>query len=360
MYISGLTLTNFRNYEYKEFNFGSGTTVITGVNGAGKTNIIEAIAYLSAMRSHRTNQDNDMVMFDSPYSVILGEFVTSNGEEKINILINSDNSKKIKYNNQEVKRLADVVGKINTVIFSPDELEVIKEGPDKRRKFLDIAVSKIDKKYFNALQIYKKVIRQKNKLLKHFEGEDRFAVLDTYNQMLTENGAYIEYKRRFFINCLNELVGDIHSRLTGKNDDIYIDFESQVETDGREYEEIADDYSKMLEEVKYREIERRTSVKGVHIDDIAFYLNRRNAKKFCSQGQQRVLLIAVLFAQTEIALSETGESPIVLLDDVLSELDNERKRFVLDYISRYQTFITTADNEENLVGMIGNCELIKV
>ena len=360
MYISGLTLINFRNYEYREFKFDCNTTIITGNNGAGKTNIIEAVAFLSAMRSHRTNQDNDMVMFDSEYCVIMGEFVTNNGNEKLNILINKDNSKKIKFNNQEVKKLSEVVGKLNTVVFSPDAMEIIKEGPDKRRKFIDVAVSKIDKKYFNALQIYKKVIRQKNKLLKHFEGEDKFLVLETYNRMLAENGSYIEFKRRFFIDCLNEIIGDIYGRLTGTNDDVYIDFESQVETADKSCEEIMQEYENMLEEVKYREIERKSSVKGAHLDDMGFYLNRRNAKKFCSQGQQRIFLLAVLFAQTEIALAETGESPVVLLDDVLSELDNDRKKFVLSYISKYQTFITTANNEDALLPMIKDYEIIRI
>lgn len=360
MYISGLTLINFRNYEYREFKFDCNTTIITGNNGAGKTNIIEAIAFLSAFRSHRTNQDNDMVMFDKEYCVIMGEFETNNGSEKLNILINSDNSKKVKYNNQEVKKLSDVVGRLNTVIFSPDALEIIKEGPDKRRKFMDVAISKIDKKYFNALQIYKKVIRQKNKLLKHFEGEDKFLVLDTYNKMLAENGSYIEFKRRFFTDSLNALVGDIYGKLTGTDGDVYIDFEAQVDTDDKTEDEILKEYEDMLEEAKFREIERRTSVKGTHLDDWGFYLNRRNAKKFCSQGQQRIFLLAVLFAQTEIALSETGEKPVVLLDDVLSELDNERKKFVLSYISNYQTFITTANNEEYLLPMIHDYEVIKI
>lgn len=360
MYISVLTLINFRNYEYREFKFDCNTTIITGNNGAGKTNIIEAIAFLSAFRSHRTNQDNDMVMFDKGYCVIMGEFETNNGSEKLNVLINSDNSKKVKYNNQEVKKLSDVVGRLNTVIFSPDALEIIKEGPDKRRKFMDVAISKIDKKYFNALQIYKKVIRQKNKLLKHFEGEDKFLVLDTYNKMLAENGSYIEFKRRFFTDCLNALVGDIYGKLTGTDGDVYIDFEAQVDTDDKTEDEILKEYEDMLEEARFREIERRTSVKGTHLDDWGFYLNRRNAKKFCSQGQQRIFLLAVLFAQTEIALSETGEKPVVLLDDVLSELDNERKKFVLSYISNYQTFITTANNEEYLLPMIHDYEVIKI
>lgn len=360
MYISELTLINFRNYEYREFKFDCNTTIITGNNGAGKTNIIEAIAFLSAFRSHRTNQDNDMVMFDKEYCVIMGKFETNSGREKLNVLINSDNSKKIKYNNQEVKRLSDVVGRLNTVIFSPDALEIIKEGPDKRRKFMDVAISKIDKKYFNALQIYKKVIRQKNKLLKHFEGEDKFLVLDTYNKMLAENGSYIEFKRRFFTDCLNALVGDIYGKLSGTDGDVYIDFEAQVDTDDKTEDEILKEYEDMLEEAKFREIERKTSVKGTHLDDWGFYLNRRNAKKFCSQGQQRIFLLAVLFAQTETALSETGESPVVLLDDVLSELDNERKNFVLSYISNYQTFITTANNEEYLLPMIHDYEVIKI
>lgn len=360
MYISGLTLTNFRNYGYREFEFDKNMTVITGENGVGKTNIVEAIAYLSALRSHRTNQDTDMVMFDKPYAVIMGNFVTNNGEEKLNILINDDNSKKIKYNNQEVKKLADVVGRLNTVIFSPDTLEIIKEGPDKRRKFLDVAVSKIDGKYFGALQMYKKVIRQKNMLLKHFEGVDRFNILDTYNQILAENGSYIEYKRRFFTDHLNELLSEIHGELVGTRNDIYVDFEAKVETMDKTREQIYESYIDMLDEAKETEIEKRTSSKGVHTDDIVFYFNGKNAKKFCSQGQQRILLLAVLFAQTQIALAETRERPVILLDDVLSELDNKRKGLVLNYISDYQTFITTANSEDKLLSMARNYDLLKI
>ncbi len=358
MYISELTLTNFRNYEYRELEFDSNTTVITGDNGVGKTNIVEAIAFLSSLRSHRTNQDTDMVMFDSPYAVIMGTFVTNNGEEKLNILLNADNSKKIKFNNQDVKKVSEVVGKLNTVVFSPDALEIIKEGPDKRRKFIDVAISKIDRRYFSALQMYKKVIRQKNKHLKHFEGEDRFLVLDTYNQMLAENGSYIEFKRRFFIDYLNRLLCDIHARLAGTKSDIYIEFESQVETADKTYDEILAEYTELLEDSKFKEIEKRTSVKGAHTDDIVFYYNRKNAKKFCSQGQQRILLLSVLFAQTQIALYETGESPVILLDDVLSELDNKRKGLVLDYISEYQTFITTANSDDGLTDMVDDCKII--
>ncbi len=360
MYISRLTLNNFRNYEYSEFEFDCNTTIITGNNGAGKTNIVEAVAYLSSLRSHRTNQDTDMIMFDKPYCTILGEFSSNSGSQKINVLINSDNSKKIKYNNQEVKKSADVVGRLNTVIFSPDTLEIIKEGPDKRRKFLDIAISKIDNKYFNSLQMYKKVLRQKNRLLKHFEGEDKMLVLDTYNQVLAENGSYIEYKRRFFLNCVNKMIGSIYSRLTGKNDSVFIHFEAQVETDSKSIDEIYSEYTDLLKNIKSEEIEKRRCVKGVHIDDIAFYLNKRNAKKYCSQGQQRIILLAMLFSQTEIALSETGEKPVVLLDDVLSELDTERKRFVLEYISNYQTFITTANDEAVFLPFVKNYKLLKL
>ena len=360
MYISGLTLTNFRNYEYREFEFEKNMTVITGENGAGKTNIVEAIAYLSALRSHRTNQDTDMVMFDKPYAVIMGNFITNNGDEKLNILINEDNSKKIKYNNQDVKKVADVVGRLNTVVFSPDTLEIIKEGPDKRRKFLDVAVSKIDGKYFGALQMYKKVIRQKNMLLKHFEGEDRFAVLDTYNQILAENGSYIEYKRRFFTDYLNKLLCDIHKELVGTQNEIYVDFEAKVETENKTHDQIHDLYKKMLEDVKGTEIEKHTSAKGVHTDDIVFYFNGKNAKRFCSQGQQRILLLAVLFAQTQIALAETCERPVILLDDVLSELDNKRKGLVLNYIKDYQTFITTANSEDQLLSMTKDYNLLKI
>lgn len=360
MYISGLTLTNFRNYEYREFEFENNMTVITGENGAGKTNIVEAVSFLSALRSHRTNQDSDMVMFDKPYSVIMGDFITNNGEEKLNILINADNSKKIKYNNREVKRVADVVGKLNTVVFSPDTLEIIKEGPDKRRKFIDVAVSKIDGRYFNALQMYKKSIRQKNILLKHFEGEDKFSLLDTYNQILAENGSYIEFKRNFFIDYLNKLLCEIHQNLVGAKNDIYIEFESQIKTKNKTLEQIHCDYCDMLEKVKYNEIEKRTCAKGVHTDDITFYFNGKNAKKFCSQGQQRILLLAVLFAQTQIALSETRERPIILLDDVLSELDNKRKRLVLSYIKDYQTFITTANSDDILPSMTNDYNLLKI
>lgn len=360
MYISHLTLTDFRNYSYKELEFDNGTTVITGDNGVGKTNIVEAMSFLSSLRSHRTSQDNDMVKFNSPYCLILGEFVTNAGKEKLNILINSDNTKKIKYNNQEIKRVSDVVGKLNTVVFSPDTLEIIKEGPEKRRKFLDIAISKIDSKYCSALQMYKKILRQKNKHLKHFEGEDKYEVLDTYNDILARDGSYIEYKRNFFIDCLNDRIGEIYSKLTGREDDIYIDFEAQVKTADKDYEEIYDEYKKMLEDVKLEEIEKYRAVKGCHIDDIAFYLDRRNAKKFCSQGQQRILLLSMLFAQTEIALHETGERPIILLDDVLSELDEKRKKYVLEYISEFQTFITTANDESTFLPLIKKYNVIKI
>ncbi len=360
MYISELTLTCFRNYEYRDFEFKNGTTIITGDNGAGKTNIVEAIAFLSSLRSHRTNQDTDMILFDKPYCVLMGEFHTESGSEKLNILINSDNSKKIKYNNQEIKKVADIVGKLNTVIFSPDTLEIIKEGPEKRRKFIDIAISKIDSRYCSALQLYKKVIRQKNKLLKHFSGEERFIELDTYNQMLAENGSYIEYKRRFFIDCLNDRISEIYSSLTGKKDDVYVEFESAVETAEKTYDEILDEYNEMLSSVRDEEIEKYRAIKGCHLDDLAFYLNRKNAKKFCSQGQQRILLLSMLFAQTEIALAETGEKPVVLLDDVLSELDKTRKKYVLEYLSKFQTFITTANDEEELLPYIKDYSILRL
>lgn len=360
MYISSLTLTNFRSHEYKEYTFDKNTTIITGKNGAGKTNIIEAIAYLSSLRSHRTNCDTDMIMFDKKYCTVLGEFDTNIGKQKINILISDDNSKKIKYNNQDVKKSAEVVGRLNTVIFSPDTLEIIKDSPDKRRKFIDIAISKIDRKYFGALQMYKKVLRQKNKLLKHYEGKESSLELDTYNDLLAENGSYIEYKRCFFVSCVNSMIGDIYYKLTGNSDNVCIAFEAQLEADNKSIDQIRTEYTSMLEEIREKEIEKHRALKGAHLDDITFYLNNRNAKKYCSQGQQRIILLALLFSQTEIALTETGEKPVVLLDDVLSELDNERKRFVLEYISTYQTFITTANDESSFLPYLKEHRILKL
>lgn len=360
MYISKLTLSNFRNYEEAVFDFHKGVTLIIGENGAGKTNILEAIAFLSALRSHRTNQDSDMIAFDAPYCAVLGEFETAEGKEYLNLLLERDGAKRIKHNHRVVKRAADVVGRLNTVVFSPDEMDIVKESPDKRRRYLDIAISKIDRKYFYSLQLYKKIIRQKNRHLKHFESGDAGKVLDIYNEQLAEAGSYIAYRRRFFVDGLNQIVGEIHKRLTGQTSDIYIDYVCHVETLDQDLEQIHQAYSAMLEELKDSEIERRTSLKGCHLDDIVFYVKGRNARKFSSQGQQRILLLSVLFAQSEIALAETGDPPVILLDDILSELDDRRKQLVFEYIQKYQTFITAAGSAEPFKKYLRQFEILTI
>ena len=360
MQLNKLSLTCFRSWESFEIDAKNKIVVFIGENAAGKTNIIEAINYISSFRSHRTAFDSDMVRANEQSALIHCDFTTLSGREYISASIDKSGKKYIKYNGTPVKRLYDVVGRLNTVIFSPDDIEIIDGAPEERRRFIDIAISKIDKTYFYSLQLYKKLLRQRNKLLK-MDGfnKERVKTLEAYDIQLSLAGAAIITKRVRYVQMLSNRISEIANTLSDGNDKCSITYKGDIEPQKTE-EEMRNRLIQMYEASRERDIREKNTSHGPHRDEYVFNINTMSAKKYSSQGQKRTFVLSMIFAQTEIATEETGEEPILILDDVMSELDSKRQSALMQYIKRSQTFITATDLFTPIWGKDADCAIYKV
>lgn len=347
MYIEKLELRNFRNYKENEIRFSKKYNIIFGENAQGKTNIIEAIFLCASGRSHRTSKDSELLNINSN-NYYIGLNANKDQENlDIEIIYEKDKRKIVKINEIPIKKIGNLMGKILAVIFSPEDLSVINEGPSQRRRFIDITLSQIKPSYFYDLQLYNKVLLQRNSLLKEIiNNRNLIDTLEVWDEKISEVGSRIIKTRYEFINRLSEITKKNHSILSDDYEKLEIIYSSSVNTDN--YDDIEIIKNNMLNEIKRVrnvELKRCTTIKGPHRDDYEIYINDMDIKSFGSQGQKRTAILSMKLSEVQIIKEETGEYPILLLDDVMSELDMKRRKILFDNINHLQTFITCTEKE---------------
>ena len=341
MWINEINLTNFRNYENKKIKLTPNVNLFYGENAQGKTNIIESIFLSSIGKSFRTNNDKELIKFNEENSIIEIFFQKSDRDGKIKIEIN--NKKNIYLNGIKLKKLSELLGNINVVIFTPDDINILKEGPQERRKFLDIMISQLRPNYMHVLTLYKKTLEQRNNYLRQIKLENKNSeMLEIWDEKLADYAEKIYLYRNEFIEKIKNKIKNIHSEITENKEEIKIEYISECEN--------KETYLDKLKERRKLDIIKGFTTKGIHRDDFMIYINGRQVNIYGSQGQHRTTILSLKLAELQVIYDEIGEYPILLLDDFMSELDNKRKKSFLENIENIQVVITCTEkmNAENL------------
>lgn len=346
MKINNVRLVNFRNYIDSTINFCDGVNFILGKNAQGKTNLLESIYLCAISKSPRTSKEKQMINFESDYAYVNLNFTTIGGNKNIEVILNNLNKKIIKINKIPIIKLTQLIGELNIVYFSPDELKLVKEVPEDRRKFLDISISQFDKSYMFDLIRYEKILKQRNCVLKsNINQNSKIEQLNIWTPQLILIAEKIIKKRILFIKNLKKYSKMIYnSIIIGENLDISYSYEEKNNIS------IFDDLTNQFKINLKKELELQHTIIGPHRDDIIFKINNQDCRYFSSQGQQRTVALTLKLALMEIIKEEVKEYPVLLLDDVLSELDNSRQKRLLDIVKNYQTIISCADINLNLPG----------
>lgn len=346
MKINNIKLVNFRNYKNSIIHFSDGINFVIGKNAQGKTNLLESIYLCAISKSPRTNKEKQLINFDAKYAQVIVNFDTIGGNKSIEIILNELNKKIIKINNIPITKSTQLIGELNVVYFSPDELKLVKEAPEDRRKFLDISISQFDKEYMFDLMRYEKILKQRNCVLKSNIGEKtKIEQLNIWTPQLILIAEKIIKKRILFIENLKKYSKMIYNSIVlGENLDISYSFEK------KENISIFDELSNKFKINLKKELEMQHTLFGPHRDDIIFKINNQDCRYFSSQGQQRTVALTLKLALMEIIKEEVKEYPVLLLDDVLSELDNSRQTKLLSIVKNYQTIISCTDVNLNLNG----------
>ena len=338
MIIKSLELENFRYYRTLCIDFDSGTNILYGDNAQGKTNILEAIFLSATTKSHKGSKDRDIINFAAEESHIRTYVVKDGLENRVDMHLRKNKSKGIAINGQKIKKAADLLGLLNVVFFSPEDLSIIKNGPAERRRFVDMELCQLDSVYLHNLNNYNKVVNQRNKLLKelYFNPglKDTLSIWDT---QLVSFGSKVIERRNVFVNQLNEILYEIHLKLSGGKEKLKIVYEPDV---------FVVNFEKKLEVCQERDIKFKQTSIGPHRDDFSFMVGDVDIRKFGSQGQQRTAALSLKLAELELVKKVTKDVPLLLLDDVLSELDSSRQNYLLNSIGDIQTIITCTGLEE--------------
>lgn len=338
MIIQSIKLENFRNYEALDLNFEKGTNILYGDNAQGKTNVLEAIYLSATTKSHKGSKDKEIIRFLNEEAHIRTNIEKEGMEYRVDMHLRKNKSKGIAINGQPIKKAADLIGLLNVVFFSPEDLSIIKNGPSERRKFVDMELFQIDKYYLYNLNQYNKIINQRNKLLKEFcFNSDLNETLQIWNMQLVTYGRQIIKRRMEFTEQLNEIIFDIHKNLSGEKEELKIIYEPNVSEE---------DFEIRLKNSQEKDIKLKMTSVGPHRDDFCFMVNGVDIRKYGSQGQQRTAALSLKLAEIELVKKVTGDNPVLLLDDVLSELDSNRQNYLLNNIGDIQTIITCTGLDE--------------
>ena len=336
MKINSLELNNFRNYTYTKTEFNDGLNFIVGRNAQGKTNMLEGIYLLSVGKSPKNSKDKQIIRFGETKSKVGVNFSTIAGNKTIEMYLDKSEKKSIKINNLNILKLTELVGTLSVVYFSPDELKLIKEVPEDRRNFLDVSISQFDKTYLYNLMKYNRILKMRNQILKSLDSrESKIEQLKLFTPQLIDTAEKIIEKRLKFIEKINNTAKNIHKIITiEENLDISYSYSL------KENLSIKEDLEKQFIQSIDKELELGYTTIGPHRDDIVFKINDLDTKQYASQGQQRTVALVVKLSLMEVIKNEIGEYPILLLDDVLSELDAGRQERLLNMTTKYQTFIS--------------------
>lgn len=354
MRINGLTLQNFRNYKELNMDLGNGVNVFQGENAQGKTNVLEAMYFCAFGRSHRTSKDKELVRWGEDSARIKLHIERERLDKDIDIFILNDGKKSIGVNKIKIKKMGDLIGVLNIVMFSPEDLKIVKESPSLRRKFLDMEISQLDRKYYNALVSYNKVLNERNSLMKNRRMDRN--MIDVYDHQLVESGLYIMKQRMNYIRMLNSKGKEIHREITSGREDVDFVYVPSVPYS----ESMKEDFLLSLSRNREKDMEKGNTSVGTHRDDFSVNINGVDVRSYGSQGQQRTAVLTMKFASLGIIKDIKGEYPVLLLDDVLSELDLSRKKFILKSIANIQTVITCTGVENIEDYLTGDYRLFNV
>ena len=359
MILKSISYKNIRNLKDDTLSPSENITVFTGENAQGKTNILEGIHICCTGRSHRTNKDNEVIKIGKDSAYLDVHCQKRDGTHRIEIGLRSQNKKAISINGFPAKRLGELMGQMTCVMFSPEDLSLVTAGPQFRRKFIDIALSQINPKYFYALQNYQKVLVQRNTLLKKLSvNEKDIDTLPIWDEQLGNYGSQIYLLRKEFIENINEKCNQIHNHISGGRENLSIIFVSNIK--GESKEEAKEYFLNMLGKNQANDIRRQATQIGTHRDDIKLMLDDIEVRTQGSQGQKRTTALSLKLSEIEIMHEYSNEMPILLLDDVFSELDKNRRKWLLKYIKNIQTFITCVDIESTSLQNEKDIKIIKV
>lgn len=354
MFVSRINLSNYRNYSALTLRLSSGLNVFMGANAQGKTNMLEAVYLTSVGRSMRTPRDKELIRWGAEQARVRVETESAGGKNTVEIIVSARENKRVTINGASASRMGELMGVVTAVLFSPDEIAIVKQSPGERRRFMDIALCQLSRAYFYLLTRYNKALSQRNKLLKERTTGD---VLEVFDLQLADIGCKIAKTRRGFISGLAELAKREHSFLTDEKEILNLEYEG---IDGETEEEVRLNFFAELKRDRERDLIQGFTHSGVQTDDFAIKIGDVDVRKFGSQGQQRTAALSLKLAALKILHEETGEPPVLLLDDVFSELDERRRIKLVERLDGYQTIVTCTEIDSALNIAIKKAKIFSV
>ncbi len=334
MYINEINLKNFRNYEEQEIKLNPHINIFYGDNAQGKTNILEAIFLGGFGKSFRTSKEKEMIKLEKDFLEVNIKYQKSDRDGKIKLQI--ANKKQVEVNGVKIKKLSELIGNLNLVIFTPDDIQILKNGPDKRRRFLDMMIGQLRPNYVYNLNNYLKTLEQRNNYLRQIKEENKpEEMLEIWDEKLAEYAQIICKYRKEFIEKIKEKIKEIHPKITENNEELNLNYITECEN--------KENYLLLLKQRRKLDIIKGFTTKGIHRDDFTVFINNKEIGIYGSQGQHRTAILTLKLAELYVIYDEIGEYPILLLDDFMSELDENRRKSFVQYIKDTQVIITCTD-----------------
>lgn len=338
MHIESIQLNNYRNYDQEKITFSPGVNIFYGDNAQGKTNLLEAVYLCATSRSHRGSKDKEIIKFEQEEAHIRLQFFRECLSHRLDVHLKNKKAKGIAIDAIPIKKSSELLGFLHVVFFSPEDLSIIKNGPAYRRKFIDMELGQLDSAYIKLLIAYNKLLNERNNLLKQINYQPSLReTLWAWDEQLTDYGKGIIEKRERFVKMMESIMREIHGRLTGKKEQIKVTYEKNVPWE---------EYKEKLKDSLERDIRTGTTNVGPHRDDLGFFVDQKDLRKYGSQGQQRTAALSLKLSEIKIIEKVSGDKPVLLLDDVLSELDHHRQEYLLESISGIQTMVTCTGLED--------------
>ena len=337
MILTNLQLKNFRNYDNLNLTFNKKINIFIGNNAQGKTNILESIYVLSLTKSHRTNKDLYLIKKDTLFTKIIGTINDSDKNTKYEVLIN-ENGKRVSINDKSLKKVSEYLSKINAIMFCPDDLEIIKGSPQERRSFFNISISGFNNDYVRYLNEYNKILRTRNEYLKNYEIINK-DYLDVLTNKLIDLNIYIYNERKKYVETINKYLSNIYKDITGKTN-IILKYDSFIEDEDNLRNQLEDKFNMVYN----NELFQKVTLLGIHKDDFSIFIDDVKINNYGSQGQHRIAILCLKLSEIKIYEEEYNKKPILLLDDIFSELDTTKKSNIIKFIKNdLQVFITSTD-----------------
>lgn len=352
--IKELRLLNVRNYEQLIYKPQKGLNILCGQNGQGKTNVLEAIYMCCIGKSFRAANDKEIIKWGNETAKLHLQAQTGSYDTTVDILLNSNGKKAVNVDGIPIVRLAELIGRLNAVVFSPEDLKLVKEAPKERRRYIDIVISQVRPSYYYSLSLYTKALHQRNKLLKDcIKNERLIKAIPAFDIQLAKYATDIIIKRNEYIKNLGEIAKKYHEQISGGKEELLVQYQPSIICENTK--DIYDAYLKKLDEKQKDDIKYGVTSVGPHKDDIKLIVSGTDARIYSSQGQQRTVALSLRLSEAKLIKKETGHMPVLLLDDILSELDESRQKYLIDHLETDQAFITVAGKAPlNNIGKIAS------